>query len=81
MAFWKKVSCMLKILTFQIIMVRVFTMSELKQITSTRPIFRTRNLICAPDRARKKKDEGNQSQCAPLIEKQLETIIFVLCYL
>ena len=35
----------------------------------------------APDQARRKTDAQNQSQCACLIEKDLEMFIFVLCYL
>ena len=53
----------------------------LDKFTSTRPSFWARNYICAPDRARKKNGTQNQSQCARLIDKQLETTIFVLCYL
>ena len=56
--------------------------SGLDKFTSAHPIFRSRNFICVPDRARKKKTGAqNQSQSARLIEKQLETIIIVLCYL
>ena len=46
---------------------RLLSKSGLNKFTSTRPIFR----------ARKKKGVQNQSQCARLIEKHLETIIFV----
>ena len=58
-------------------------LTGLDKFTSTRPIFRAHNFICAPDRARKKKKKGsqNQTQCARLIDKQLETSIFVLYYL
>ena len=41
----------------------------MNKFNSTRPIFR------------KKQGAQNQSRCARLIEKQLETIIFILCYL
>ena len=52
------------------------------QIYFTRPIYRVRNFICASDRTGKKKTGAqNQTQCRPLIEKQLETTTFVLCYL
>ena len=67
--------------------------SGLHKFISTRQIFWARNFICSPDCARKKnkkqkqnqtkKKTGaqNQTQCVNLIEKQLETIIFVLRYL
>ena len=49
----------------------VFEVTGLKKFTSTRPIFRTRNFICGPDRASKKMERKNKTQCAQLIEKQL----------
>ena len=52
-------------------------MPGLDKFTSAQPIFRT----CAPGRARKKIGAQNQSQCACLVEKQLEAFIFILCYL
>ena len=59
----------------------LLALSGLDKFTSTRPIFRVRNFICPPDRARKEKGAQNQTQCAHLIEKQLEITIFVLYYL
>ena len=61
---------------------RLFGCAGLDKFTSMRPIFRARILTCAPDRLSKKKaGVQNQSQSACLIKKQLETFIFVLCYL
>ena len=45
------------------------------------PNFSDTQFDLCPRSGTQKKDEGNQSQCAPLIKKQLETIIFFLCYL
>ena len=53
----------------------------LDKFISTRPIFRARKFTCTPDRARKKTGAQNQTQCARLIKKNLETFIFVFCYL
>ena len=46
----------------------IHQLPELDKFTSASSIFRSRNFICAPDRT-----------C--LIEKQIETTIFVLYYL
>ena len=51
----------------------------LDKFTFTWPIFGGRNFICTPDRARKETNAQIQSQCARLIKKQLETVIFVHC--
>ena len=49
--------------------------TELGKFNSTRSTFWARYFICA----RKKRARKNKVQCGRLIEKQLETIIFVLC--
>lgn len=41
-------------------------------------VFLGTHFICAPDRARKRLGAHNRTQCAHLIEKQLETIFFSL---
>ena len=45
---------------------------------SGRPIFRARNVDCAPDRAHKKVGAENQSECP--IKTQLEILLFALYY-
>ena len=54
-------------------------MPGVDKFPSRRPIFRARNFSCIPDWASRKTDSQNQS--ARRIEKQLETLIFALCYL
>ena len=49
----------------------MFPLLGLDKLTFTHPIFR----------APKKAGAQNQSNCASLIEKQMETFIFALCYL
>ena len=54
-------------------------MPGVDKFPSRRPIFRARNLTCMRDWASRKTDSQNQS--ARRIEKQLETLVFALCYL